>query len=266
VTQALTETIMKIESDCSFWVLDAIASLDLHEKVTDFVPDPMLIHQDDVKKMTHFMTEGRVGSCLGLLAQHHAQTRKRQDVLRKILVPAIYALEAAWKQRSIELGRLILAFGTARHVLDVWRSSSSRMMPQISGHGNSVLVTVAPQDQHTFGARLLADDLSMRGFDVTLLTEATSNELVTTVAQRKFVAIALSFGYDGALVGASDLVASLRLMSKEPNLAILAGGAGLSAPIRQYSFLGVDAVLSAAHEAASFVEGLLATKAARIRN
>ncbi len=263
---APTVSQMTIGPECALWVVDAIDSLRSHTDVAGVIASPTFTHKNVVKQMTLELSAGRVGACLDILARNQAPTENRHDTLQRILVLAIYDLETAWKQHTLELGALIQAFGTARHVLDVWRNTSGHLLPQGLGRGVPVLVAVAPQDQHIFGARIVADDLSMRGFDVTLCAEATSDELIATVAKQSFAAVTLSFGYDAALEGAADLIARLRVQSRAPGVAILAGGPGLSAPLAQYSFLGADAVLRSAHEAAGYIGKLTGTTNSRKRN
>lgn len=256
----------QIDTDCALWVLDALEVLEQQVHADKPVAPGRATADHRIKTLVNHLTAGRINDSVELLFSYYDTDRQGVDPLTALLVPAIHRIEQGWKERTLELGTVILAFGAARHVIDVWRAADARMRPLRLSPRPAVLVAVMPGDQHSFGAQILADDLTMRGFRVRLETQISAERLTGLVAKLNFAAVTLSIGHDGALDGAADLIAQMRAQAQDPGMALLVGGAAFSKPTAQYAFLGADAVLTSAHEAAVYLETLVSAPLSRTRN
>ena len=256
----------ELDSDCALWVLDALDSLQNHAGLPHLRPLIARDKDQNVQRMIVGLTRGRVSDCVELLENHRSFDSSDQNALAHLLVPAIHRLESDWKRRSLEMGTLVLAFGTARHVIDVWHASAARPRPNPAMPKEPVLVAVAPGDHHSFGAQILADDLTMRGYAVTLEAKGCAETLLGRVSRTGFAAMTLSVGHDSAFDGLAELVAQLRIQAHNPQMFVLVGGPALTNPTTQYAFLDADAVLLTAQEGADFLENRLGANAAKRRN
>ncbi len=233
-------------------------------------PDDLLGWRDVLEE--HLMA-GRLPQALDML-QGYARLNGPHVGLSMLMVATIRRLEVRWAEDTARVEDITRAFATARHLIEVWRTrqggkedrSGPGREPALSVRRLPLLVCVAPGDDHTFGAQILADDLTLRGWAVDTLITATPQEILTRVASRPYAALLLSVGQDGSLAGVGDLVAEARDISPNRRIRALIGGSGLAQPFAQYHFLGADSVVGTAAEGADFLAGKLALGLQDTRN
>jgi MerR family transcriptional regulator, light-induced transcriptional regulator len=168
----------------------------------------------------------------------------------RLLIPLLHRLESAWTEDSIDFGHLSLAFLNLHRVI---MALSDDLRPMQGAGRGRVLVATAPDEDHQFGAQVLADLLRGAGWSVDLALQTDAAELVRRVAQVRYAALALSVGHDGALDGLGDLIATCRAEALHGRMQVLVGGAALVEPRSQYHFLGADLVAHSGAEALGFL-------------
>lgn len=187
-------------------------------------------------------------------------------VLTPLLVSTIRRLELRWREQQISADDVTLAFATARELIDLWQAGRTPALTHPDDRAGHILVSVAPGDEHTFGAQILADDLRLRGWRVEVMLDSSPEALLRTVAEGRHGAVLLSVGQDGSLEGIGDLIADLRLAARNGGLFVLLGGSGLAEPLAQYHFLGADFVARTAAQGADFLADRLPGRATETRN
>jgi hypothetical protein len=233
-------------------------------------PDDLLGWRDVLEQ--HLMA-GRLPQAFEVL-EGYARLNGSQVVLSMLMVATIRRLEVRWAEEIARVEEIMLAFATARHLIEVWKTRNAldqgRAAPGRGGltprDRKPLLVGVAPGDDHTFGAQILADDLTLRGWQVDTLISPGQQDLLEQVARRPYGALLLSVGQDGSLAGVGDLIAEARGISSNPRILVLVGGSGLAQPFAQYHFLRADYVVGTAAEGADFLAGKLALGLQDTRN
>lgn len=226
-------------------------------------------------RLEEHLLEGQLQDALKTL-QVFAQTEGDSRVLPDLMVGAIRRLEARWGSETASSTTVTLAFATARHLIDLWRTNRAApglpdRRPETSAAPANrdtwpVLVGVAPGDEHTFGAQILSDDLLMRGWTVDLLLSTKAEALLKRLSQHHYGAVMLSVGHDDALAGLGNLIAEIRLISAKRGIVVVVGGSGLAQPLAQYHFLGADLVAGTAAQGAEYLASHLQGGMAVARN
>jgi methanogenic corrinoid protein MtbC1 len=118
--------------------------------------------------------------------------------------------------------------------------------------GPRAIVACVEGERHQFGARMLADLLSLDGWNVTFLgADTPTASLARMVAAERPLFVALSVTLPHHLEAARTAVAAVRGASAE--VRILAGGRGLSGQQEAARALGVDVALDRASAAVEMV-------------
>jgi methanogenic corrinoid protein MtbC1 len=247
--------------DCSGW---AEASLRrLRNKIAPTTESRAAMHSPAdfdtwIETLEQRLLGGMLSDAMAVL-NGFASAGREGEVLTPLMVTTIRRLELRWRENQITTNDVALAFATARHLIDLWQSArqqgaGSHFAPEGAPR---VLVSVAPGDDHTFGAQILSDDLRLRNWSVDLRIDVEGADLVTIVSRQPYDAVLLSVGHDASLAGAGDLIADLRSSSRNRGIIVLVGGSGLAQPFAQYHFLGADLIAGTAAEGAEFLASRL---------
>ena len=169
------------------------------------------------------------------------------EAFDRIAIAAIEQLDREWQLDRRGLVRISTAFWTIRRVLE---QRSYQTPPRTSRSANSpnIVLYVPPNEQHSFGAQLLADQMAREGFCVELLLGRPATVLYDSLANHRCDLLGISLGYDEALLGMADLISKARLESANPAMSVAVGGQVFVSDITNYSFLGADVVLTAGED------------------
>jgi methanogenic corrinoid protein MtbC1 len=167
------------------------------------------------------------------------------DVYLDVLQPALYEIGHRWALGDLNVAQEHYATAIAQSVLDVLSASRPRARPD----GRLAIVTATPDEQHSLGARMLADFLEADGWEALLLGAGPPvRDVIELVDLERPDVVALSTSTAGVLPGLIELTRALSELRPRP--LILAGGrfwtAETSAAARE---LGADLVIGDAREA-----------------
>jgi methanogenic corrinoid protein MtbC1 len=167
------------------------------------------------------------------------------DIYLEVLQPALYEVGHRWALGDFNVAQEHYATGIAQSLLDVL-SARRELSPR---DGRLAVVTCTPEEQHSLGARMVADFLEDDGWETLLLGAGPPvADVVALVDQERPDVVALSTATAGALPGVAELVAALAALRPRP--LIVAGGqfwtAETSAAAREF---GADEVVDDARDA-----------------
>jgi methanogenic corrinoid protein MtbC1 len=167
------------------------------------------------------------------------------DIYIEVLQPALYEIGHRWALGDLNVAQEHYATALAQSLLDVLSASRQRPPPD----GRLAIVTATPEEQHTLGARMLADFLEADGWEALLLGAGPPvRDVVELVDLERPDVVALSTSTAGVLPGVIELAGALAELRPRP--LIVAGGrfwtAETSAAAREF---GADLVLHDAREA-----------------
>jgi methanogenic corrinoid protein MtbC1 len=167
------------------------------------------------------------------------------EIYTEVMQPALYEIGHRWALGDLNVAQEHYATTLAQSLLDVLSASRLRPAPD----GRLAIVTATPDEQHSLGARMLADFLESDGWEVLLLGAGPpARDLVELVDLERPDVVALSTSTAGVLPGLIELVGALAELRPPP--LIVAGGrfwtAETSASAHEF---GADLVIHDAREA-----------------
>ena len=169
------------------------------------------------------------------------------DIYLDVLTPAQIRLGELWHEGSINAAQEHLATTITTGIMDSLRQG---MTPE-AGLGVRAVVTPVEGDQHSIGARMIADFLAMDGWEVDFLGNGTpASDLAEFVRQRDADLVALSSTMPEFLMNAKAAADAIRgRCTSDPK--ILLGGGALDDTDLDVETLGCDAIVGDVLEAVS---------------
>jgi methanogenic corrinoid protein MtbC1 len=153
---------------------------------------------------------------------------------------------------TIALGRL------QRIALDL---ANDRRLPHSErGAGRRALLVPAPGEQHTFGLSLVCEYFRSSGWEVWSDSTTVHEALSKLVRDHWFDVVGFSVGVDQRVEPLAELIRSIRKISRNRAVRVLAGGPLLVTRPEAVAQLGVDASAADARQAMLAAERLVAMR------
>ena len=125
------------------------------------------------------------------------------------------------------------------------------------GEARSILLGVAPGEQHTFGITLAAEFFRRNGWQVSNLSGLEPEFIVERVASTHYTAAGFSLFGETCLDGLVSIIAEVRRRTCNPDLMILVGGDYFARHPDMVATVGADLSGSDAHRAVELAERAL---------
>lgn len=167
-----------------------------------------------------------------------------EDIYLGVLQPALYEIGHRWALGDLNVAQehyaTVIATSLVNHL------SERRELPPKDGR--LAFVTGTPEEQHTLGARMVADFLEGDGWETILLGAGPpAHDVVELVDQERPDVVALSTSTAGVLPGVVELVGALDALRPRP--LIVAGGRFWTAETSAAALeFGADKVVNDARE------------------
>ncbi len=182
---------------------------------------------------------------------------KNAHVWPDIIRDSIRRFDVEWSLDQISLEEVSGAFWTTRRVLDFMLARGVPVTGSMRETGR-ILLCVPKLEQHSFGARLLADQLRRAGYHVDLLTDRATPDIFRHLQVARFDILGMSIGYDESLLGLADVIAEARRVSKNPHIRVALGGSLFNGDVAGYGFLNADVVVGATEDPMAYFRDLTA--------
>ena len=179
-------------------------------------------------------------SALAHIVVEHALSRgaSRAEIYLDVLAPSQVRIGELWHEGKLNVAQEHLATTVTMEVMDFLRKE---MRPR-AALGVRAVVTPVEGDQHSVGARMIADFLAIDGWEVDFLSYGTpARDLAEFVRQRGAALLALSSTMPELIPNVIVAAAAIRGLGP-PGPKILLGGAALGRTSRDVKSLGCDAV------------------------
>lgn len=220
--------------------LDRMRSSDLVETVANhIVPRLLLAHRMDVRDAERRVEAPKPPSAEDIAslvvlavaqdiaaAMRQAEVRLRSGMtLESLLLDWIAAaarlLGDQWMSDERSFSEVTLGLGTLHRMLATLRH---RLGPPLSHRGVVVLAT-APGEQHTLAIHVLGDLLQHVGWEAIVRPSLSEDELLTLVATEPVAMVGLSVSSEDLVEPLDRLIARVREVSLNRDLAVMLGGA-----------------------------------------
>ena len=184
----------------------------------------------------------------------------RAEIYLEVLAPSQIRLGEMWHEGSINVAQEHLATTITMEMMDYLRQG---MTPR-KGLGMRAVVTPVEGDQHTIGARMIADFLAMDGWEVFFFGNGTpGKDLAEFVRQRNADLVALSSTLPEFLANAATAAGAIREANSPPP-KILLGGKALDRTTQGAEELGCDATAGDVMEAVAESRRLVGLREERL--
>ncbi|MGA0949339.1 MAG: cobalamin B12-binding domain-containing protein [Burkholderiaceae bacterium] len=170
-----------------------------------------------------------------------------EDMYMYLLAPAARVLGRHWETDTCNFVEVTWGMGQLQQLLR--EHPLSRPVSGLASPGQ-VLLCPLPGEQHTFGLSMVAEFLLQAGWGVQRQQITHQAEAVSWIQRHNVQVVALSVGHTSGTAPLAELARALRTASANPNLVLLAGGAGLADLDIPATHLGLNAVAGTAPDVA----------------
>ncbi|MFM2398852.1 MAG: hypothetical protein RL341_1009 [Pseudomonadota bacterium] len=177
-----------------------------------------------------------------------------------LLAPAARHLGLGWSADSCDFTEVTVGCWRLQQIMRDYEAEFSAPRVPVAA-ADSVLLSAAPGEQHTFGISMLAAFFRRAGFEVLGEPATTAAQIVEMVRAWELDVVGLSIGTDIARKGLASLVANIRRACAGKPMLILVGGAAIDPQSCDLAALGADVALSDPMEAIAAVKRWRAMRA-----
>lgn len=196
------------------------------------------------------------GAALAMLQQWVDRGLDPTGLCLELLSPAARLLGEWWSQDECDFAEVTMGLGRLHGML---RLVANRLplQPAPLGVPRQVLLSPGPQGQHTLGLCMVGDFFRASGWDVWPEMPAQAEALLGLVSQRRFHLVGFSIGHERHVTELAQLIARVRAVSADRQVAVMVGGPLLLADPGCVAALGADAMATDARQAMLAAERLV---------
>ena len=210
--------------------------------LSDALAQPSSIHSVDALHAA--LLKGQFAAALNIcLAFRASVPHDSTAVYLQLLLPTITELGRDWSEDRAGFDQIAFAYSLMHKIIETLGSKHAVASKQrIKLTFGRVIVAVAPEDTHEFGARIMAESLIMHGWDVIFVDGFSTAKIASILKHDAVNALAISVSTDTAFVGLADMISDWRCADSLQRTEIIVGGSAIMAPFDQYNFLQADHV------------------------
>ena len=215
-----------------------------------------LISLDDLEAFTALVLQAEadilirhVGSLLGRGIGFEA-------VLVDLLAPTARRLGAMWDDDRCDFVEVTMALWRLQEVVHEMATLQLGNHPARPGSRRALFAPM-PGDQHSFGTVMIDDIFRREGWQTDRMIATDSPDLVHQAAEHWYDLIGLTVSCDCHIGALRSLIASLRGVSKNPNVCVMLGGRIFSADPDLATHVGADGTAGDARNAPRVADELV---------
>ncbi len=193
-----------------------------------------------------------------LLKQMMRLGNDMRDVYLHVLPQAARRFGELWDENRISYASVQLAMFRIEGFLELVPPPAVTIITQTT---RQAVVACVPGDVHTLGAKIAADLLRAKGWDIELKSKSTYSKLMVDIDQSPASVLALSIGSDTAISVLQKIVNTTRVI--RPDIKMIVCGALVSEDPATFSNFQVDGVFADYEEAEHFLDQLWSSRDAR---
>lgn len=209
----------------------------------------------DLLTLRRLATISDPGPAEALIRLLRRRGASREAILLDLIAPTERRLGDLWRRGRLTFADMTLGIGLLRGLM------RSDCMPQTERQhvatGACVLVASLPGEQLTLGTAIIADLFGTAGWSTITWSGGDAAELLRIAAASPVDIVAMTIGDAGALSGLRQLAGRLRMTTGQRLACILIGGEALEGLSCTAADLGIDILVTDAHEAVAAADALL---------
>jgi MerR family transcriptional regulator, light-induced transcriptional regulator len=185
-----------------------------------------------------------------------------ESIFLDLLAPAARKLGSLWEADAADFANVTLGVGRLQMIMR--RLSDSFVEESQNGHaGESVLLTIIPGEQHSFGLSMVAEFFRRAGWNICTGPFSSHQELTSLVHNHWFDIVGFSVSSDRRLAELKQDINDIRRDSRNKNIGIVIGGPMVTAQPDLVATMGADMMSADATTAPQQAHGLIEQLKAR---
>jgi MerR family transcriptional regulator, light-induced transcriptional regulator len=192
----------------------------------EFVADTV-ISDADVEMFAKLSITGEAHTLCEILDVYLAKGIAVETIYVQLLAPAARILGTYWEDDSLDFVAVTMGLWRIQEVL---RELTVRVPPksrQTYGH-RSALFAPMPGEQHSLGTLMVSECFQRAGWETEVLIEPTQTEFTAKYADCHFDLIGLTVSCDSSTAALGNLVKTIKVVSCNPRIRIMLGGAAIN--------------------------------------
>lgn len=191
-----------------------------------------------------------------------AQGVSVESIFLELLAPAARRLGTLWESDATDFANVTLAVGRLQRIM---RRLGEGIPDQAGqGGGESILLTIIPGEQHSFGLSMVAEFFRRAGWNLCTGPFSSHHELTSLVHNHWFDVVGFSVSSDRRLDELKKDIHDIRRDSRNRNVGILLGGPLVIAQPELVASVGADMMSADATTAPQQARGLIEQMNSRI--
>lgn len=227
------------------------------EPVDTIRPDPR-----DVDMLASSAIRDDARQLLAQIESQMARGMSKETLLLDVMAPAARMLGEWWEQDACDFIDVTMGLWRLQEAVHEIVGRNSIGLPT-SDNQRAALFAVMPGDDHGFGSIVLEEMFRRAGWTSEGLRHATREELQHVLGSRHFDLLALTASTCQPAESVAQLIASLRLRSRNPDLLVMVGGWLFNQDPTLVRQVGADASAPDARAAVSTADMLMQDRCMR---
>jgi methanogenic corrinoid protein MtbC1 len=145
-----------------------------------------------------------------------------ETIFLELMAPAARQLGTLWESDATDFATVTLAVGRLQRIL--WRLGERFANEEGRGGGESVLLTIIPGEQHSFGLSMVAEFFRRAGWNLCTGPFSSHQELISLAHNHWFDVVGFSISSDRRLDELKKDIRDIRRDSRNRSVGILLGG------------------------------------------
>ena len=216
----------------------------------------------DVEIFANLSLTGEAHTLYEILDVYLAKGVPVESIYVQLLAPAARRLGTYWEDDTLDFVAVTMGLWRIQEVL---RELTVRVPPksrQTYGH-RSALFAPMPGEQHSLGTLMVSECFQRAGWETEVLIEPTQSEFTSKFANCHFDLIGLTVSCDASTAALSNLVKTIKVVSCNPRIRIMLGGAAINNRPELVADSGADGTALDAVQAVVVADSLVPQKLER---
>ncbi len=196
------------------------------------------------------------GAAFAYVEERLAKGSTVESIFLDLLAPAARQLGTLWESDAADFANVTLAVGRLQLIM---RRLSDRFTDETNAFhaGESVLLTIIPGDQHSFGLSMVAEFFRRAGWNLCTGPFSSHQELTSLVHNHWFDIVGFSVSSDRRLDELKKDIHDIRRCSRNRYVGIIIGGPMVIAQPDLVASMGADMMSADATTAPQQAHGLI---------
>lgn len=222
--------------------------------------DTDVLDIEDVASLTRLVLDDDDDACAGFVSALRERGIGLEQLYLGLIAPAARRLGAMWETDDCDFAQVTLGLWRLQNLMFDLAPQVPASRALRAGPPRRALLAAVPGSQHTLGLLMVSEFFRHAGWDVWSDPCASAGDLTALMRSEWFDLVGLSVGSDLHVEALGSIILTLRRASRNPDVAVMVGGAILAGRPGLASEVAADFAAADAREAVERADALLASR------